>query len=293
MDIASVAAAQGGVFSRAQARAAGWSCYRINRRVALGEWVAMYGGRVLHPAATPLSRDGLMHAAVLATGPRSALAGPSAATLHGIDVPWPTPVVLVPPTSRREPAGITALRDVLDDDHWMLRDTLPMTTRPRTVLDCLVLLPEPAGRAFLDRALQQRWISFDELVRRTQERVGRRGVPRLRRHVRVAAYGVRSEAERRLRRLLVQAGVTGWVADWPLMGVGVLDVAFPDVRLAIEVDGRAWHCSGDRFQHDRTRQNALVARGWTVLRFTWADLVDRPGHVVATVRATLRRLTAA
>lgn len=293
MDLQSLAAAQGGVFGRAQARAAGWSSYRINRRVALGEWVTMYEGRVLRNATTTVTRRGLMYAAVLATGPRSVLAGPSAATLNGIDVPWPQPVVLVPPSSRREPAGITTLHDVLVDDDWMLCDALPVTTRVRTVLDCLVILPEPAGQAFLDRALQQRWISFDELVRRTQQRLGRRGAPRLRRHLQVAGYGLRSEAERRLRRLLVQAGVTGWVVDWPLAGVGVLDFAFPDVRLAIEVDGRAWHSAGDRFQHDRTRQNALVARGWTVLRFTWADIADRPGHVVATVKATLGRLTAA
>ena len=29
-------------------------------------------------------------------------------------------------------------------------------------------------------------------------------------------------------------------------------------------------------------QNGLVLRGWTVLRFTWADVVERPDYVVAT-----------
>jgi very-short-patch-repair endonuclease len=55
----------------------------------------------------------------------------------------------------------------------------------------------------------------------------------------------------------------------------------------IEVDGRAHHTTPDRFERDRERQNALVAAGWTVLRFTWRDLTTRPSAVVATVRRML------
>jgi very-short-patch-repair endonuclease len=40
--------------------------------------------------------------------------------------------------------------------------------------------------------------------------------------------------------------------------------------VAVEIDGFAFHHAPDRFQRDRTRQNALVGLGWTVLRFTWA-----------------------
>jgi very-short-patch-repair endonuclease len=65
---------------------------------------------------------------------------------------------------------------------------------------------------------------------------------------------------------------------------GVVDIAFPRLRIAIEVDGWAFHHSQDRFQRDRTRQNHLVTLGWTVLRFTWSDLVDRPGYVIAAIR---------
>ena len=50
----------------------------------------------------------------------------------------------------------------------------------------------------------------------------------------------------------------------------------------------AWHHSPDRFQRDRRKQNDLVARGWTVLRFTWSDLTTRPEYVVRQVREALR-----
>jgi very-short-patch-repair endonuclease len=43
----------------------------------------------------------------------------------------------------------------------------------------------------------------------------------------------------------------------------------------------------DRFVDDRRRQNAVVNLHWTVLRFTWHDLVDRPDGVVSEIRTAL------
>ncbi|MGH9224336.1 MAG: endonuclease domain-containing protein [Acidimicrobiales bacterium] len=65
-----------------------------------------------------------------------------------------------------------------------------------------------------------------------------------------------------------------------------VDLAYPARRLAIELDGVTAH-GGNRFQTDRTRQNAPVLAGWTVLRFTWADVTERPDRVVAAIRLAL------
>lgn len=75
----------------------------------------------------------------------------------------------------------------------------------------------------------------------------------------------------------------------------LIDVAFPAERVAIEVDGWAWHLTPDRFVRDRQRQNAIVNLGWTVLRFTWHDLTGVPERVIKEIRAALtsRRLIAA
>jgi very-short-patch-repair endonuclease len=289
MTVEELLRAQDGVITPRQVRAAGVSAYRLRRQLGRGEWVPMYGGRVLRRSGaepSPTVRD---RAAVLALGNGAMLAGPSAARWLGMPVAWAEPVLRVPARSRREPTGIRVLRgDVADDDVQIAGDVL-VTGRSLTIVDCLLVLPETRGRELLDRALQLGWLQFDELVRRTQLMVGRPGVSRLRRHVRVAAPGARSEAERGLVGLLRRAGIRGWVTQHVVAGIGVLDVAFPDVRLAVEVDGRAWHAAGDRFQRDRVRQNALVAAGWTVLRFTWADVMERPDHVVAVILATLGR----
>jgi very-short-patch-repair endonuclease len=43
------------------------------------------------------------------------------------------------------------------------------------------------------------------------------------------------------------------------------------------------------FEDDRRRQNMIVLEGWTVLRFTWADVTKRSDEVVTTVRAALAK----
>ena len=55
-----------------------------------------------------------------------------------------------------------------------------------------------------------------------------------------------------------------------------IDIAFPHVKLAIEIDGRRHEEDQDLFESDRWRQNALVADGWRVLRFTWEMLQRAP-----------------
>jgi very-short-patch-repair endonuclease len=74
---------------------------------------------------------------------------------------------------------------------------------------------------------------------------------------------------------------------WPATSIGGCASNRDVPAIAIEVDGWAFHHSPERFQRDRTRQNDLVALGWTVLRFTWGDLVERPGYVVAAIRRQL------
>jgi len=90
--------------------------------------------------------------------------------------------------------------------------------------------------------------------------------------------------------LLHQAGLLGWQLDVEVVlptGRYRLDLAFVRERIAVEVDGWAWHSDVERFRADRRRQNALVLAGWTVLRFTWDDLTNRPEQVVAQIQAAL------
>lgn len=65
-----------------------------------------------------------------------------------------------------------------------------------------------------------------------------------------------------------------------------LDLAVPDMRLAIEVDGFANHgktLAG--FKKDRTRQNLLAQNGWVVLRYFPAQIYKDIETVVRQVLA--------
>jgi very-short-patch-repair endonuclease len=86
--------------------------------------------------------------------------------------------------------------------------------------------------------------------------------------------------------LLRGSGLTGWRQGCLVDGYPV-DFAFVERRLAVEVDGWAFHSDSIRFRHDPHRQNNLVLRGWTVLRFTWHDLTHRPAVVINDIRAAL------
>ena len=72
----------------------------------------------------------------------------------------------------------------------------------------------------------------------------------------------------------------------------LIDVAFPAAMLAVEIDGFAYHRDATAFQHDRTRRNTLIAKGWTVLNFTWSDLVERPDYVISSIEAALEAAAA-
>jgi very-short-patch-repair endonuclease len=86
--------------------------------------------------------------------------------------------------------------------------------------------------------------------------------------------------------LLRGAKISGWKANYPVCGY-VVDIAFPEQKVAIEVDGWAFHSDQQAFQHDRRRQNYLILHGWQVLRFTWLDLVEYPQRVLAAIRSAI------
>jgi len=107
----------------------------------------------------------------------------------------------------------------------------------------------------------------------------------------LADGGAESPMETRLRLVLVDGGLPRPVTQlvvWDGSGrfVARVDLAYEDRRLAIEYDGDH-HRDRATFQRDLRRQNALQACGWTVLRFTAADIYGDPGRVVAIVRAAL------
>ena len=144
------------------------------------------------------------------------------------------------------------------------------------------------GPALLDHALQNR-LSFEQVRAAYYRNIGFAGNERAGELLRAAADRSAAVSERLFIKLLKDAGIRGWRINysWNPADKRSIDVAFVREFLAIEIDGWAWHHTPDRFQRDRTKQNDLADLGWTVLRFTWFDLTQRPDEVVRRVRAQL------
>jgi very-short-patch-repair endonuclease len=127
----------------------------------------------------------------------------------------------------------------------------------------------------------------------TLSRRGRPGLARVRRVLdrRLEGGPSDSELEMRVVRVLRRARMPLPVRQHEVWLGGRLlaraDLAYPDRRLLIELDGWSAHGTRRAFQADRRRQNSLVLAGWTLLRFTWADVVESPAAVIDAVRGAL------
>lgn len=146
----------------------------------------------------------------------------------------------------------------------------------RAVADLLRLLPFVEAVVVADAAQHAGVCRGDALRRELSAAAGLRNVVRARRALELSDARAESPPESRLRLAFRAAGLVlepqHVVLDASGRFVARVDLALPDLRIAVEHDGRAVHDRADAFVADRRRQNALVAAGWTVLRFTATDL---------------------
>jgi very-short-patch-repair endonuclease len=62
-------------------------------------------------------------------------------------------------------------------------------------------------------------------------------------------------------------------------GDGLVDRAWPEVKLLLEVDGRVWHSREQAMARDRARDRAAAAAGWQTLRVLEDEVAEVP-HLV-------------
>lgn len=230
---------QAGVVSRWQAAECGMSADAVQRRLRSGRWERLHPGVYL-AADHEYGDEVRLRAAVLWAGRDATAHGLAAAWWHGIVGELPAAVQVTVPRARRagRRAGVVIRRrDLATADHVPLR-LLRVTDLPLTVLEAAVSLGS-AGGALLDRALQ-RTVRFPAVYRAHCRNLGRQGSATASALLSAAADRAASQAERRLVRLLREHGVSGWRLGYRC-GPFVIDLAFPVERVAVEVDGWAWH----------------------------------------------------
>jgi hypothetical protein len=174
---------------------------------------------------------------------------------------------------------------------------VPVTTALRTAFDLARHLDLTDAVAAVDAMLTRRWITITKLAEYAAKRPGWSGAPRVRRVLELSLPGAESPMESRVRLLLVLAGLPIPVPQYKIRDsagrlLARLDLAYPELRLAIEYDGDH-HRERDQFRRDLARLNRLRLLGWTVLQFTADDVLRHPERVVNQVRAAIARCRAA
>ncbi|MFN2525898.1 MAG: endonuclease domain-containing protein, partial [Actinomycetota bacterium] len=76
------------------------------------------------------------------------------------------------------------------------------------------------------------------------------------------------------------------ICDGPSF-VARVDFAYPDAKLAIEVDGYEVHGQKSTWDSDQDKRARLVSLGWRVMPITDEQIRQRPAAIVARVRRAL------
>jgi very-short-patch-repair endonuclease len=144
----------------------------------------------------------------------------------------------------------------------------------------------------IDRARVLRLLQpseLDDMVRWARGRPGVRALREVLEAERDDGFS-RSGAERRLRRLLTDAGLPQPARNVPVLG-RERDLVWAEARIVVEFDSRRYHLTPERWEDDHERDAQLVAGGWRTFRVTWRMLQRRPLEVAARAAAVLARGT--
>lgn len=243
----------------------------VRRAVTTGDLVPVLPG--VYAQAHDLKHD-QRAAALMAAYPEAVLVGESAASLLG----WPgleppaTCVAALPHRCARP--GYRFIRRHVWANDIIEQDGIRVTTAALTALD----LARERGAQPLDDALRL-GVPLEDLREAYDRYPGRRGNTRLRALLLDSRDRPWSEAERAAHRALREAGLEAWFGNYRVTVGGHtyhVDIAFPEARLAIEIDGRAFHAGWDQRIADSARDRALVAEGWRVLRFPAVVVLSDP-----------------
>ncbi len=234
-------------------------------------------------------------AAVLGAGDGAVLSHTSAAGLYRVPRFNIDPLVVSLPRRWRRPLDRVRVEQSLAllPHHVRVVGGIPCTSVARTIFDlCGDVSARRAERA-LDSALSSRLVTLPACWRVLIDLAehGRIGTVVMRGLLTARQKGYvppASELEARFVELARSEGLAdperqidlGDVDSW----IGRVDFVFRSASLVVEVDGAEFHDGLLDQRRDAERDRRLVADGWTVLRFRWHDVVDRPAEVARSIR---------
>lgn len=290
----------GGIATAADLRAIGVARISIAAR--------LHAGTLLEPFPTvfALPQDDLLpatarRAAGLSCGPGAALAQATSLQHLGVRLPPeavpPRPHVVVPRNRHPRRDTIAVHRVDVDPRDLIHHDGASCTSPARSVYDLAVAgTPRrPLERIVDELAFMALWRRWD-LERLLEGAVDHRGCTTLRGILREHVAGTTRTANDFEEAFLALCDRQGWprpVCQQPDRlpdGSRIFhDFLWKRRWLIVETDGGAGHRSRKQRRRDQRRDAAMRARGYTVVRLRWSDVVVHPARAVAVLAPLLGR----
>jgi very-short-patch-repair endonuclease len=287
--LAGIAARQHGVISSRQLAGLGYARGTISRWVADGKLHRVH--RCVYAVGhEALSWEGRLCAVVLANEPAVA-SHLTAAWIWGLLRTRPGTFHLTAPSRRHRKDLVVVHFARLDSEDRAIVDGISLTSPARTVLDVASdQSPRDLAR-LLQRADETEVLDrrrFEALLDRTVGHPGHGKLVTALRRFKPETVILRSDLERRFRRLVLDAGL-----PIPQTNVAVegyeLDCYWEAEGFAVELDVYATHGSPRSFEAGREREDDLLLAGIELIRVTDVRLDREPRETIARVAEHLER----
>lgn len=260
----------------------------LSRMVADGVLVAPLRGLYLPADAHSLIT---VIRGVCALFPDAVVGGRAAAAVDY----WPEldvgDITVLRPKNSVDRPGWSFSRRLVPPELVQQRCGMRLTDPSLTTLD---LCSGALGADAIDEALRRRATTVTRLHTALRLTPSRRGNLARAAHLIDSRGRPWSAAERLAHRQLRDARIEGWVGNLRIVTAHgrrrYIDIAFPECRLAVEIDGDRFHRTPAQRHDDRMRHNELVRAGWTVVRVDWT-MLHEPGYLVRLVQELLAALS--
>jgi hypothetical protein len=286
-----LAGRQHGVVARRQLLELGLGDEAIEHRLSKGRLHVITRG--VYAVGWPeMTRERRWMAAVLACGKGAALSHRSAGALWGIVREREDRIdVSVQRRCEHRRKGVRARsRPSLPDEDIVVRDRLPVTTPPRTLVDLATELRPMALERAVNEANKLDLVDPDGLRTALASFAGEPGVKRLRSVIDRHTFRLSdSNLELLFRPVACAAGLPPPLTKVCVNGFEV-DFFWPDIGLVVETDGLRYHRTAATQARDRLRDQTHTAAGLTTLRFTHRQVKYESQHVKHVLAATVQHL---
>jgi Transcriptional regulator, AbiEi antitoxin/Protein of unknown function (DUF559) len=286
---------QSGIITRAQAMAAGMTRHGIYARLDSGRWQRLHAG-VYSVYSGPVAHGSQLWAAVLGARPGAVLSHQTAAELYGLLEPRKGGTIHVMVAHGHTVAPLKGVvvhysRRVAAARHPALQP--PRTRLEETVLDLAETERTTNGAiAWLLDTCASRRTTPERLLEAMDARLRMRRRKTLLAALGDAEIGVQSILEHgHLHRVERPHGLPEGTRQRRTRSGGATryeDVRYEEYGVVVELDGQQAHPEGERWRDSR-RDNDSATKGLVTLRYTYADVMERPCEVADEIARTLRR----